>query len=156
MLEQALKRSKELGAEVTYICRVPGSFDMPIIIQDLLEKEDVDAVATLGAIVKGETAHDEIIAATLSDQISTLSVRLKKPVALGVSGPRESWTQAETRAEEYANRSVESAITLVKLRSKMSNTKRQLIPGDSRLKQARHSSDINPNRQLWPLDNHTR
>jgi 6,7-dimethyl-8-ribityllumazine synthase len=116
MSEQAVKRARELGAQVTYVCRVPGSFDMPIIIQDLLEKKDVDAVATLGAIVKGETAHDEVIAATLSDQISALSVKFRKPVALGVSGPRESWVQAESRAEEYADRSVEAAITLVRVR----------------------------------------
>lgn len=119
MSTQAVKRARELGACVTYVCRVPGSFDMPIVIQDLLEKEDVDAVVTLGAIVKGETAHDEIIAATLSNQISALSVRFRKPVALGVSGPRESWAQAESRAEEYANRSVEAAISLVRVRSSL-------------------------------------
>jgi len=119
MLEQALKRSNELGAQVTHVCKVPGSFDMPIIIQDLLEMEDVDAIATLGAIVKGETAHDEIIAATLADQISKLSTKKRKPVSLGVTGPRETWSQAEARAEEYANRSVESAITLVRLRTKL-------------------------------------
>ena len=115
MLEQALKRSNELGATVTHICKVPGAFDMPIIIQDLLEKENVDAVATLGAILQGETAHDQIIAATLSNQISTLSTRLRKPVTLGVSGPRENLHQAQSRAEEYANRSVEAAVKLVKL-----------------------------------------
>jgi 6,7-dimethyl-8-ribityllumazine synthase len=120
MLEQALKRSNELGVQVTHVCKVPGSFDMPIIIQDLLEMEDVDAIATLGAIVKGETAHDEIIAAALADQISKLSTKMRKPVSLGVSGPRETWSQAEARAEEYANRSVESAITLVRLRTKLS------------------------------------
>ena len=121
MLDQGVKRSKELGARVTYVCRVPGSFDMPIIIQDLLEKEDVDAVATLGAIVKGDTAHDEIIAAALSDRISDLSIKFRKPVALGVSGPRESWSQAKARAEEYANRSVEAALTLVRVRRKLLN-----------------------------------
>ena len=121
MLDQSVKRSKELGARITYVCRVPGSFDMPIIIQELLEKEDVDAVATLGAVVKGETSHDEIIAAALSNQISDLSIKFRKPVALGVSGPRESRAQAEARAEEYANRSVEAALALVRVRSSLVN-----------------------------------
>lgn len=128
MLEQALKRSKELGAQVTYICKVPGSFDMPIIIQDLLEKEDIDAVATLGAIIKGETGHDETIAATLTDQISALSVKFRKPVALGVSGPKESRTQAEARVQEYANRSVEAAIRLVKVRRKLTKREQTTYP----------------------------
>jgi len=128
MLDQGVKRSKELGARVAYVCKVPGSFDMPIIIQDLLEKKDVDAVVTLGAIVKGETAHDEIIAATLSDRISALSIKFHKPVALGVSGPRESWAQAETRAEEYANRSVEAALTLVRVRNVLLNGENASYP----------------------------
>jgi 6,7-dimethyl-8-ribityllumazine synthase len=119
MLERALKRTEELGARVTYVCKVPGSFDMPIIIQDLLERPDVDAVAALGAIVKGETAHDEIIASALADEISRLSTRWKKPVALGVSGPRENWDQAKARAEEYANRSVQAAIALVRIRNRI-------------------------------------
>jgi len=121
MLDQGVKRSRELGARITYVCRVPGSFDMPIIVQELLEKEDVDAVATLGAIVKGETGHDEIIAAALSDRISDLSIKFRKPVALGVSGPRESWAHAEARAEEYANRSVEAALALVRVRNRLLN-----------------------------------
>jgi len=128
MLEQALKRSKELGATVTYICKVPGSFDMPIIIQDLLEKEDVDAIATLGAILQGETAHDQIIAATLSNQISALSTKLRKPVTLGVSGPRENIHQAQSRAEKYATRSVEAAVKLVKLRKEISKQNKHTRP----------------------------
>lgn len=114
MLNQALKRSKELGAITTYICKVPGSFDMPLIIQTLLEKEDVDAVVTLGAIVKGDTAHDEVIANSLAQQTSTLSVRYQKPVTLGVSGPSMTWEQATERAEEYANRSVDAAVKMVR------------------------------------------
>jgi len=120
MLDQSIKRSKELGARITYVCKVPGSFDMPLVVQDLLEKQDVDAVATLGAIVKGETGHDEVIASALSEKISELSVKFRKPITLGVSGPRETWAQAEARAEEYANRSVEAALALLRVRSSLS------------------------------------
>ena len=128
MLKQALNRSQELEARVTYVCRVPGAFDIPIIVQDLLEKKDVDAVATLGAIVKGETAHDEMIAATLSDQLSALSVKFRKPIALGVTGPRATWSQAEARAEEYANRSVEAALAMVRVRSRLSRSEEGRYP----------------------------
>ena len=88
---------------------------MPLMIQMLLEKSDVDAVVTLGAIVKGETGHDQVIANTLASKASELSLRYKKPVTLGVSGPSMTWKQADERAEEYANRSVESAVKMVQL-----------------------------------------
>ena len=115
MLTQALKRLSQLRIVTTYVCKVPGSFDMPLIVQALLEKEDVDAVVTLGAIVKGETGHDKVIASALAKQLSELSVRHRKPVALGVSGPSMTWEQALARAEEYANRSVDSAVKMVRV-----------------------------------------
>ena len=66
MLKQALKRSADLKSLTTYVCKVPGSYDMPLMIQSLLEKDDVDAVVMLGAIIKGETKHDELIADKLA------------------------------------------------------------------------------------------
>lgn len=119
MLQQALRRADELDAPVNYVCKVPGSFDMPIIVQDLLEKQDVDAVVTLGAILQGETAHDQIIGTTLSNQIATLAIKFRKPVTLGVSGPRENSEQAKARAEEYAIRSVDAAVKIVMLRKNL-------------------------------------
>ncbi|HKM77251.1 MAG TPA: 6,7-dimethyl-8-ribityllumazine synthase [Candidatus Bathyarchaeia archaeon] len=115
MLDQALKHATELNAKPTYVCKVPGAYDMPLMIQMLLEKGDVDAVVTLGAIVKGETDHDQVIANALASKASDLSLRYKKPVTLGVSGPSMTWEQAAERAEEYANRSVESAVKMVRL-----------------------------------------
>lgn len=113
MLKQALKRSSELKALVTYICNVPGSYDMPLIIQALLEKDDVDAVVTLGAIVRGKTKHDEVIAHALATNIVNLSLQYKKPVTLGVAGPGMTWRQGEARIQDYANRSVEAAVKMV-------------------------------------------
>jgi 6,7-dimethyl-8-ribityllumazine synthase len=112
MLKQALKRSAELNALVTYVCKVPGAFDMPLTIQTLLEKEDVDAVVTLGAVVQGETKHDEVIAHALAVKIVDLSLRYKKPVSLGVGGPGMTWEQAEARVDDYASRSVLAAVNL--------------------------------------------
>ena len=113
MLKQALKQASELQALTTYVCKVPGSYDMPIMIQCLLEKDDVDAVVTLGAIVRGETKHDEVIAHALAAKIVELSLQYRKPVALGVTGPGMNPRQAKARIKEYANRSVDSAVKMV-------------------------------------------
>jgi len=112
MLKRALEYSAELNALVTYVCKVPGSFDMPLMIQTLLEKSDVDAIATLGAIVQGETRHDEVIGHALAEKIADLSLRHGKPVSLGVAGPGMTWEQAEARADEYATRSVAAAVKM--------------------------------------------
>jgi 6,7-dimethyl-8-ribityllumazine synthase len=113
MLTQALKRSSELNALTTYVCKVPGSYDMPLMIQTLLDKPDVDAVVTLGAIVRGKTKHNEVIAHALLIKMVELSLYYKKPVTLGVAGPGLTIQQGKSRITDYANRSVDAAIKMV-------------------------------------------
>ena len=113
MLEQALKRSEELNANVKYIFYTPGAFDMPLAIDNLLKK-DIDAVVTLGAVIKGDTKHDEIVAYNASRLIADLSIKYNKPVTLGISGPDMTVEEAEDRINAVATRAVDAAVKLVK------------------------------------------
>ena len=112
MLQKALEHSKFLGAEVSYVIKVPGSYDIPIAVKSLLERKDVDAVVTLGAIIQGETKHDEIVAHNAARKIIDLSIEYGKPVTLGIIGPGASRMQAMERIEEYSRRAVEAAVKL--------------------------------------------
>lgn len=114
MLEKAREHTKFLDAEVTSVSKVPGAYDMPLFIREMLKREDVDAVVTLGAIITGETHHDEIVAQHVSRKITDLSLNFDKPVALGISGPGMTSEQARDRIEEYAKRAVNSAVKMVK------------------------------------------
>ncbi len=87
---------------------------MPLLIQSLLEKKDVNAVVTLGAIVEGETKHDAIIAQHVTRKITDLSIQYRKPVSLGVSGPGMTRIQGMERIDEYAKRAVEAAVKMVR------------------------------------------
>ncbi len=113
MLTEAMNHAKNVGATITFVCKVPGSFDTPLMVKILLEKTEVEAVATLGAIIKGDTLHDEVIATVLSEKLAGLSLRYDKPVSLGISGPGMTWNQGIKRAKEYSRRSVETAVTMV-------------------------------------------
>ena len=61
MLSVAQEKANLMKLKIAYTCKVPGVFDMPIIVDSLLQKKDVDGVVTLGAIIKGQTKHDEVI-----------------------------------------------------------------------------------------------
>lgn len=125
MLERALKQAELLSAEVRYIFYTPGAFDMPIAISNLLKK-DIDAIVTLGAVIKGETKHDEIVAFNASRLIADLSVKYNKPITLGISGPDMSKEQAEDRINVTATRAVTAAVNLVK-RLKMLEEDKKVI-----------------------------
>jgi len=114
MLQKAIEHAELLGAEVVKVYKAPGSFDIPIFVKKLLEDKDIDAVATLGAIITGETKHDEVIAAQVTRKIMDLSLEYNKPVTLGISGPGQNRLQAMARIETYARRAIESAVKMVK------------------------------------------
>ena len=112
MLEVALEKAKKMNLEVPFTCRVPGAYDMPVVVEALLRKEAVDAVATLGAIVKGQTKHDEVIAQATTISLQRLAVKYGKPVALGITGPGMSERQAYARIRPVAERAIEAAVAV--------------------------------------------
>ncbi len=123
MLQKAISHAKFLGAEVKLVFKVPGSYDIPLAVKKILEKDVVDAVVTLGAVIRGETKHDEVIGAQTARLIADLSVQYGKPVTLGIIGPGATHEQAVERIEEYANRAVESAVKLALRYRKLSSLK---------------------------------
>ncbi|MEL9990740.1 MAG: 6,7-dimethyl-8-ribityllumazine synthase [Thermoproteus sp.] len=123
MLQKALDHAKFLGAEVTYVVKAPGVFDVPTLLIDLVKKEDVDAVAVLGAVIQGATKHDEVVANQAARKILDISVESGKPVALGVIGPGANRMQALERVEEYARRAVEAAVKMARRKAKLKEAK---------------------------------
>ncbi len=112
MEERARAHAEFLGAQVGSVVYVPGCFDMPLAIQKLLTSTGVDGVVALGAVLEGETQHDELVAQHAARKIMDLSLEFKKPVALGIIGPGASRAQALSRLDGYAKRAVETAVKL--------------------------------------------
>lgn len=109
MLDVALEKAKSLKLNIKFNCKVPGIFDMPILIDALLQKKNVDAVVTLGAVIKGQTKHDELIANTVARSLTELAIKYQKPVTLGITGPGMTERQAQTRIRPVAERAIEAA-----------------------------------------------
>jgi len=109
MLDVAVEKAKDLKINIKFTCRVPGVFDMPIVIDSLLKKKEIDAVVTLGAVIKGQTKHDELITNATVRAITDLSIKYQKPVTLGITGPGMSDRQAQARIRPVAERAVEAA-----------------------------------------------
>jgi len=123
MLQKAIDHAKFLGAEVVYVVKVPGVYDIPTVLRDLVMKEEVDAVATLGAVIQGATKHDEVVAQQAARKILDISVESGKPVALGIIGPGANRIQALERVEEYARRAVEAAVKLARRKKLLKEAK---------------------------------
>jgi 6,7-dimethyl-8-ribityllumazine synthase len=112
MLERARTHADKVGAKTNYILYVPGTFDIPLAVERLLKKKNVDAVVTLGAVIKGDTRHDDIVAENAARLIADLSLKHGKPVALGISGPGMTIDQARERAQLIPVRAVNAAVNM--------------------------------------------
>ncbi|RLF59265.1 MAG: 6,7-dimethyl-8-ribityllumazine synthase [Thermoplasmata archaeon] len=113
MLERAKEHAEFLGAKITKVVKVPGVFDMGLAIKKLLERKDIDGVVTLGAVIEGETEHDEIVMQHAARKIADLAIEYGKPVSLGISGPGMTRLQAEERIER-AKSAVEAVVKMCK------------------------------------------
>jgi 6,7-dimethyl-8-ribityllumazine synthase len=110
---------KQNDVTLSYLCYVPGCYDMPLIINELLKRRDVDAVITLGAIIKGETKHDELIANSVAKSFIDLSLKYRKPVILGIGGPDMTLQQARDRVEIISSRTVIAAVNMTRRLKKL-------------------------------------
>jgi 6,7-dimethyl-8-ribityllumazine synthase len=103
MLERAKEEVDFLGATLGPVIKTPGVFDMPLAVKNLMERPDVDAVVTLGAVIEGETGHDQVVMNQATRKLTDLSVEYNKPLGLGISGPGETRLQAQDRIENAGN-----------------------------------------------------
>lgn len=113
MLERARSHADKVGAKASYVLYVPGTFDMPLAVERLLKKKNVDAVVTLGAVIKGDTRHDDIVAENAARLIADLSLKHGKPVTLGITGPGMTIDQARERAQLVPVRAVNAAVNMI-------------------------------------------
>jgi 6,7-dimethyl-8-ribityllumazine synthase len=71
-------------------------------------------VVTLGAIIKGQTKHDEVISHSVARAFTDLSLKYQKPVSLGISGPGMQERHAYARIRPVAERAVEAVVKISK------------------------------------------
>jgi len=114
MVERALDRAKERNVRVTTVVRVPGTYEIPLAVRTLLERDDVDAAVAIGALIKGETLHDEALMAAVGPALLEIGLRARKPVGLGITGPGMTEEQAVARIDSAA-RAVDAAIAMYEL-----------------------------------------
>ena len=126
MLDKAKDHAQKIKADVRYICFAPGSFDMPLLIEELLKKNDVDAAVTLGAVIKGETSHDDIVAENAARLIADLSLKYGKPIGLGITGPDMTLEQAKDRIDIVPLRAVNAAVNMAIRIKKIKEVRSQL------------------------------
>lgn len=116
MLEGALKALKGNGIaedDITVV-RCPGSYEIPLAVQKVIENRDVAGVIALGVVIRGGTPHFEYVCDAVNRGITDLILKHNKPVAFGVL-TTDDVKQALERAGEKGNKGGEAALALLEM-----------------------------------------
>ncbi len=108
------------------VYRVPGAFEIPTLARMLIDRGAIDAVITLGCLLRGDTPHFDFISAQVTNELSHVAIKTRFPVAFGVitCNTRE---QAEERSSPgNGNKGWEAALAAVE----MANLWRELNSGE--------------------------
>jgi 6,7-dimethyl-8-ribityllumazine synthase len=99
LLEGALSglRSHGVADEAVDVAWVPGAFEIPLVAERMASTAAYDAVICLGAVVRGETAHFELVAAEAARGVADVSRATGIPAIFEVLAT-ETLAQAEARA----------------------------------------------------------
>ena len=66
------------------IAWVPGAFELPIVSKELARKGKYEVVITLGAVIRGDTPHFDVVVSEASKGIATVSRETGIPIIFGV------------------------------------------------------------------------
>lgn len=117
LLEGAMDALSRHGAEEEDIevVWVPGSFEIAALAARLLKKKNFNALICLGAIIRGETPHFEVISSQVTRAISGLSLTERIPIIFGLI-TADTLEQAMERAGTKAgNRGWDAAISAMEM-----------------------------------------
>jgi 6,7-dimethyl-8-ribityllumazine synthase len=114
MMTAAADEAKTAGAEVVSTTRVPGCYEVPLVVSRTISQDVVDAVVVLGYIERGETQHGAVMGQVVHDALMRLSLEHDKPIGLGIVGPGATPEQAELRKDGYARAAVRAALAALK------------------------------------------
>jgi 6,7-dimethyl-8-ribityllumazine synthase len=110
----ALKRHGA-GEKQIEIVRVPGAFDLPIVLRKLALSRRYEALIALGAVIRGQTPHFDYVAGECASGIARIALESGVPIAFGVL-TTDTVEQAIDRAGGKAgNKGADAALTALEM-----------------------------------------
>ena len=117
LLEGAISTLTEHGVKKQNIIVewVPGSFELPLAAQLLIERTDVDAVICLGCVIQGETPHFDFICSAVSEGIMDVNLAYTLPVIFGVLTTNNQQQALDRSGGKLGNKGTEAAVAALKM-----------------------------------------
>jgi 6,7-dimethyl-8-ribityllumazine synthase len=116
LLSSCLAELKHLGVadeDVLHVT-VPGALEIPLVLQKMAETQQFDALVALGAVIRGETYHFELVSNESGAGISRVALDYGMPIANAVL-TTENDEQAEARMADKGTEAARCAVEMANL-----------------------------------------
>ena len=112
---QALEAARVAPESIT-VASVPGALEVPLALQRMAQTGDYDALVALGAVIRGETYHFEIVANESAAGVASVQLEFGIPIGNGIL-TTDSDDQARARAGEKGRDAALAALEMANLMS---------------------------------------
>ena len=82
LIDGAVSKLKKNKISNFKIITVPGTFEIPVVVSNLIDK--YDGFIVLGCIIKGQTSHFHYLCSSVISALTNLSIKSKKPIGNGI------------------------------------------------------------------------
>lgn len=111
----ALKRLGQVKENNIDLIWLPGSYELPMIVNELVKKNKYDAIIALGAIIRGETNHFNYIANSVISGLCQINLKSKIPISCGILTTNNTNQAIERSGVKEGNYGFQSAITILEM-----------------------------------------
>ncbi len=117
LLKGAKNTLMEHGVNINNIVvhYTPGSFELTLGSQWLLEKEEIDGVIAIGSVIQGETKHFDFICSSTAHGIKDVGLKYNKPAIFCVLTDNTMQQAIDRSGGEHGNKGVEAAVACLKM-----------------------------------------
>lgn len=101
---------------------VPGALEIPVAALKLAKKKNINAVICLGAVIRGETYHFEVVSDGASRGIAEVALQTEKPVIFGVlttNTPDQAYKRSEEKGDNKGREAAITALEMIDLLSQL-------------------------------------
>jgi 6,7-dimethyl-8-ribityllumazine synthase len=119
---ETLHRHGAKDQQITLV-RVPGAFDMPVVVRQLASSGKYDAVIALGAVIKGATAHFDYVAGECASGLARAANDTGVPVAFGVLTTDTIEQAVERAGTKSGNKGADAAMCALEMANLMRGLK---------------------------------
>ena len=113
LIDGAISKLKENKISNFQIIKVPGTFEIPVVLSNLIDK--YDAFVVLGCVIKGQTSHFHYLCSSVINALTNLSIQSKKPIGNGIltcNNKKQAVKRADLNKKDKGGDAAEAIISV--------------------------------------------